>query len=226
MTRWVFLTCSSTSGLHIRVWYSCGLRWNTWLETARLCSSRNGCRITPSLTGKVSRISDVEDGGDDDAAEDVVDAAEAGPDVRLEGVNAPGEPFTPGTAPDPGLGEPPPPSPLPVDPWSEAGEAKGTPMLEPLGPLPPTMPPLPAPPQELGPFGPLGVRGGVGFPGTGLWWKGMLMLVLLFPPPTLRGDVLGRSVWLLPPPPPPALLPLLLLLPLLPLLALLPPPKF
>ena len=68
-------------------------------------------------------------------------------------------------------------------PWSEAGLAKGT-------PTPPT--------------GPLGVSGGVGFPGTGLWWLNgtmfdllaeeetplvLLLLLLLF-----RGETLGSSV--------------------------------
>ena len=57
-------------------------------------------------------------------------------------------------------------------PWSEAGLAKGT-------PTPPT--------------GPLGVRGGVGLPGTGLWWNGTMFdfdeLPLLF-----RGETLGSSV--------------------------------
>lgn len=40
--------------LHIRVWCTVGLSWNTWLLTARLCSSLNGGKMIPSLTGNVS----------------------------------------------------------------------------------------------------------------------------------------------------------------------------
>lgn len=43
--------------LHMRVWWTEGRRWKTWLLTARLCSKRNGSSTTPSLTGNVSRSS-------------------------------------------------------------------------------------------------------------------------------------------------------------------------
>lgn len=45
------------SYLHMRVWWTEGRRWKTWLLTARLCSKRNGSSTTPSLTGNVSRSS-------------------------------------------------------------------------------------------------------------------------------------------------------------------------
>ena len=50
--------------------------------------------------------------------------------------------------------------PIPVPPKSDAGLAKGI-------PTPPFPPLLPLLLPEL-----FGVNGGVGFPGTGLWWKG------------------------------------------------------
>lgn len=40
--------------LHMRVWCTVGLSWKTWLLTARLCSSLNGGKMIPSLTGNVS----------------------------------------------------------------------------------------------------------------------------------------------------------------------------
>lgn len=51
---WKHLSWSSRSDRHMRVLYTVGFSWNTWLLTARLCSSRNGGRIIPSRTGKVN----------------------------------------------------------------------------------------------------------------------------------------------------------------------------
>ena len=39
------------------VWWTVGFSWNTWLLTAKLCSSRNGDNKMPSRTGKVNRSS-------------------------------------------------------------------------------------------------------------------------------------------------------------------------
>ena len=38
----------------ISSYHTWGLRWKTWFETARLCSSLNGGSRIPSLTGKVN----------------------------------------------------------------------------------------------------------------------------------------------------------------------------
>ena len=57
---------------------------------------------------------------------------------------------------------------LPPEPRSLTGEAKGA---------------------EIQFWGPFGVRGGVGFPGTGLCWK------LDIPAPPPRGDTVGTSVF-------------------------------
>lgn len=43
--------------LHMSVWCTDGRKWKTWLLTARLCSSLNGSKTTPSRTGKVRRSS-------------------------------------------------------------------------------------------------------------------------------------------------------------------------
>lgn len=41
----------------MRVWWTEGRKWKTWLLTARLCSRRKGSSTTPSLTGNVRRSS-------------------------------------------------------------------------------------------------------------------------------------------------------------------------
>lgn len=51
---WKHFSCSSRSDRHMSVLYTVGLSWNTWLLTAKLCSRRNGGRMIPSRTGKVS----------------------------------------------------------------------------------------------------------------------------------------------------------------------------
>lgn len=54
---WKHFSCNSKSDRHISVWWTVGFSWNTWLLTARLCSSLKGGSMIPSRTGKVSRSS-------------------------------------------------------------------------------------------------------------------------------------------------------------------------
>ena len=51
--------CTFNNYLIISVWWTESLRWNTWLLTAKLCSSLKGARTIPSRTGKVKRITSV-----------------------------------------------------------------------------------------------------------------------------------------------------------------------
>lgn len=52
-----FTNLKSINYLFSNVLYTVGFNWNTWLLTAKLCSNRNGGKIIPSRTGKVSRDS-------------------------------------------------------------------------------------------------------------------------------------------------------------------------
>lgn len=64
--------CVAASHLHMSVWWTVGRRWKMWLLTARLCSSLNGSRTTPSRTGNVSRSSSLRLPGKQDADDKLV----------------------------------------------------------------------------------------------------------------------------------------------------------
>ena len=51
--------CTFNNYLTIIVWWTESLRWNTWLLTAKLCSSLKGARTIPSSTGKVKQTTSV-----------------------------------------------------------------------------------------------------------------------------------------------------------------------